>query len=70
MAKKSREQRKRAREERYRMVFETMHTAITTNPSFDTEKFIASLPSEFRGLGCLAEREIYKELNIKERRKA
>jgi len=62
MAKKTRAQRRRLREERYQLVYNTMREAILSNPSFDCEKFIASLPSEHRGLGCLAEREIYKLL--------
>lgn len=62
MAKKSRAERKRIREERYQLVYNTMREAIMSNPSFDCEKFIQSLPSEHRGLGCLAEREIYRTM--------
>jgi hypothetical protein len=62
MAKKSRAERKRIREEKFDLIYNTMRQAFASNLSFDAAAFIAKLPSEDRGIGCLAEREIYKTL--------
>ena len=58
--KKTRAERRSLREERYTLLFSTIQTSYDKNPDFDMQIFLKSLPSEFRGLACLAERDFLK----------
>lgn len=60
--KKSRAQRKEAREKKYKLMFDTILEALYRDLSFDVKAFIEKLPKEDRGTAYLAEREIYKLL--------